>query len=111
MINITIRERCKGAEPRVFRTINDDTIEWSYDVIPYMAGIDHMKFKADVVDEHGNRIWDEFTTEYCPCCDSEVDIPSFGVSYCPNCGERILPCSMCDANMHNCSRCPYERSE
>lgn len=41
----------------------------------------------------------ESTSEVCPYCDEEVEIPIYGKSFCPNCGKEILPCSMC-ANIY-----------
>ena len=39
---------------------------------------------------------DERTTdEYCPHCDSEVEISAIEPDECPNCGVVILPCSTC----------------
>lgn len=47
-------------------------------------------------------------TEYCPCCDSEATIWSYGISACSECGEPILPCSMCNTAEVDCCRdCPY----
>ena len=34
--------------------------------------------------------------EYCPFCESEVEIPFDKVSKCPNCGREIFPCADCD---------------
>ncbi len=48
-----------------------------------------------------------FCYEWCSICDSEVVIPAFRESRCPICGERILPCSMCDPDLVDCRRCPY----
>lgn len=44
---------------------------------------------------------DDDVTEYCPHCDREIAI-SWNVEqdgyqiFCPNCGETIMLCSMCD---------------
>lgn len=44
---------------------------------------------------------DDDVTEYCPHCDREITV-SWNVEqdgyqiYCPNCGETIMLCSMCD---------------
>ena len=48
-------------------------------------------------------------TEYCPACETEVtlywDIRRDGLkSYCPVCGERLMPCSMCPEHR----RCDYD---
>ena len=37
----------------------------------------------------------EYTSEYCSNCDSEQIIPADKASLCPECGEIIIPCSMC----------------
>lgn len=34
-------------------------------------------------------------TEYCSHCEEEVEISPKGISSCPECGEKIRPCSMC----------------
>lgn len=44
---------------------------------------------------------DNDVTEYCPHCDRETtvlwDVEQNGYQiYCPNCGETIMLCSMCD---------------
>ncbi|MBR4845069.1 MAG: hypothetical protein IKU98_01470 [Bacteroidaceae bacterium] len=44
--------------------------------------------------------------EWCSYCESEVIIPAYRESHCPECGHEIIPCSMCDC----CTRmdkCPY----
>lgn len=107
MLYITIQERFKDAKVHAFKVIDSNDIEDSTDIIPHLAGIDHKRFKVDVVDKNGVPQWD-YTTEWCSYCGKEVDIAPFGLSYCPNCGERILPCSMCDAFKVGCDRCPYE---
>lgn len=43
--------------------------------------------------------------EWCPKCENEVRISTEGVSKCPICGRSIKPCSMCDMNEVNCSKC------
>lgn len=53
------------------------------------------------------------TYEYCPHCESEVQLPNrLGVYVCPNCGRRIVNCSMCRALMDGeaqyCRHCPLE---
>ena len=55
--------------------------------------------------------WDlsrETTVEWCPYCNNEVVIPTFGVSTCPECGKPILPCSMCDMDKVNCVKCIWK---
>ena len=36
------------------------------------------------------------TDELCPECETEVEIPAYRKSLCPNCGKEIIPCSMCN---------------
>ena len=45
----------------------------------------------------------QFCTDLCPHCETEVSIPTQGLSKCPNCQETILPCSQCTT----CENCPY----
>lgn len=47
------------------------------------------------------------TTEWCPYCENEVVIPVCGESLCPVCGKPIVPCSMCDSDIVDCSRCVW----
>lgn len=51
------------------------------------------------------------TTELCPICEWEVEIPADYPSNCPKCENRILPCSMCNMDQVNCSECIYEIRE
>ena len=44
----------------------------------------------------------------CSYCENEVEIDDYGVSVCPICGEKILPCSQYDMNEVDCSRCDME---
>lgn len=47
--------------------------------------------------------------EVCPFCDTEVMLdPELKVQTCPNCGRRIVTCSMCracDSGEDYCSKC------
>lgn len=47
--------------------------------------------------------------ECCPHCEEEVALPfEFKVHTCPNCGKRIVPCSICP--LKNCVKpCPLEK--
>lgn len=49
------------------------------------------------------------TSEYCPHCDTVVELePELKVQKCPNCGKRIVACSMCraaDAPGNYCTHC------
>ena len=100
MTKIYIKPRGGFGKAKLHKTVE---AEWSYEVIPHLADIDHKKYSVIVPD------FDGYCDEWCPCCDTEVVIPSFGVSFCPNCGELILPCSMCDASYNDCGDCPYKK--
>jgi len=39
------------------------------------------------------------TIEWCPHCDTEVEIPVDKPSACPSCGMNILPCSACQRDL------------
>lgn len=41
-------------------------------------------------------------TELCGTCGEEVTIKSVGVQICPNCGDVILPCCMCESCTTGC---------
>lgn len=49
------------------------------------------------------------TYEVCPHCGEEVQLePELKVQTCPNCGKRIVTCSMCracDTEDNYCSKC------
>ena len=51
----------------------------------------------------------EKTYEYCPHCDTEVALDAeLKVQTCPNCGKRIVTCSMCracDTEDNYCTKC------
>ena len=51
----------------------------------------------------------EHTYEVCPHCEEEVMLdPELKVQTCPNCGKRIVTCSMCracDSGDNYCARC------
>ena len=47
-------------------------------------------------------------TEWCGYCENEVKIDDCGVSVCPICGEKILPCSQCDMDKVDCNNCVWE---
>ena len=58
--------------------------------------------------ENTKRIYNErCTDEYCPNCDDEVVIfAEMRVQVCPNCGERLYPCSICTERF--CRTCPLD---
>ena len=44
--------------------------------------------------------------EWCSSCATEVEIKSVAQKQiCPECGESIWPCSLCDYNRVKCSEC------
>ena len=51
----------------------------------------------------------DFAHEVCPFCDTEVMLdPELKVQTCPNCGKRIVTCSMCracDTGEDYCTKC------
>ena len=49
----------------------------------------------------------DYTVEYCPYCDGEVAIRSYGVTACPRCGKPLAPCSVCFDEEKGCRFCPY----
>lgn len=49
-----------------------------------------------------------FIQEQCPYCDNLVDLPPYmGIYECPECGELIVACSLCDMDSVNCDGCKY----
>ena len=55
-----------------------------------MSGVQKLKFT------------EETGTEYCPYCDSETDFKFHALRdkyiTCQNCGEHIMPCTLCNPN-------------
>lgn len=52
----------------------------------------------------------EKTTEYCPHCESEVELDcEFTLQRCPECGRLIAPCNLCDHDLCDCANCPLSR--
>ena len=46
------------------------------------------------------------TTEWCPYCCNEVELPiKLGKYPCPECGRMIANCSMCET--FNCTDCEF----
>lgn len=58
----------------------------------------------------GAKAWSNYEnsiTEWCPHCEEEVTlVGEFRVQKCPNCGEDILPCSICSGYNSGCFSCP-----
>lgn len=49
----------------------------------------------------------KYTYELCPNCEEEVKLKAeFIKQICPSCKEEILPCSLCDMDQVDCSKCP-----
>lgn len=44
------------------------------------------------------------TTEWCPYCEEDVEIPSIGMTQC-KCGKWLIPCSMCNMENADCDNC------
>ena len=60
---------------------------------------------GDIMLALGTIVKDDGITEWCSnCCDEVSLVSKFEAQTCPNCGERILPCSMCF--MDSCDDCP-----
>ena len=48
----------------------------------------------------------KMVTEWCPFCEEEVEIKAqMRVQKCPNCGENIIPCCLCDMDKADCANC------
>lgn len=45
--------------------------------------------------------------EWCPNCEKEVEINKDFT--CPECYNRLLPCSQCDMDKVNCNKCIYDK--
>lgn len=44
--------------------------------------------------------------ELCPYCGNEVELPAvMGRHVCPECGKKILTCSLCYDEGTDCSKC------
>lgn len=70
---------------------------------------DSLFYLIDWLKTDGLSDGSEFTEEYCPYCTNEVLIPSDGAGECPECGNRILPCSRCEAE--DCSECIFDENK
>lgn len=51
---------------------------------------------------------ENYTVEWCPYCEQEVVIYAHVITECPECGEKLFPCSVCT---QECCNCPYEMGE
>lgn len=52
-----------------------------------------------------------YTDEWCSFCGKDQSIPAWKTSTCPTCGERIVPCSMCDNDNIDCNKCPLIKND
>lgn len=60
---------------------------------------------GDVMLALGEIVKENGISEWCAHCEEEVSLWScFEPQTCPNCGNKILPCSMCYSE--NCNNCP-----
>lgn len=49
--------------------------------------------------------------ERCPHCETEVKLDSlFEKQPCPNCGETISPCALCNCDAVKCNECPINKN-
>lgn len=99
----------------VFRTVDD--LNEFMDIFGWGMGITTWEHEEVTFPDNELRFvnvlsWDykrETITEYCPDCDTEVELKTvFSVQVCPNCGELILPCALCDHDKCDCANCPLE---
>ena len=112
MIRIWVKERGGFGEEKLHRKIPEAFgVEWSWEVIPFLVDIDHKRYTVRVTNDNPDEEQWDYTWEMCPCCETEVAIKPFGISFCPECGEPILPCSMCNMDYHDCGICPYYATE
>jgi len=78
----------------IHTTLPDDMIDWDFATHPTEVHI-------GTVECH--------TYEWCPKCDVEVKLADkFEIQSCPNCGQEILPCSICDMDKNDCTECKLE---
>ena len=61
-------------------------------------------YKPSDVPIYAKAYPDATTTEWCPYCERESVIKAYSVGVCEHCGERIVPCSMCEECLPHC---PY----
>lgn len=68
------------------------------------------KPKFGTVEEDEDYRRGEDTWELCPFCEEEVmlqNVKKFEPQPCPNCGRKILPCSLCtEEDIQYCDKCP-----
>ncbi len=72
-----------------------------------MTQVDINKHKKDNPGFMFYQSQDELTiTEWCSHCEGEVEIKNIPEKQiCPECGESIYPCSLCDHNNVKCANC------
>lgn len=84
-----------------YRVVKSDVdLEWNR-AIDLCMNIINAQISRENTPEITRSPRDNDVTEYCPHCDRETtvlwDVEQNGYQiYCPNCGETIMLCSMCD---------------
>ena len=64
----------------------------------------HKKENPGFMHYHKND--EEIIIEWCPHCTMDVEIKGKAEKQiCPECGEEITPCSLCDYNKVFCGNC------
>jgi hypothetical protein len=53
----------------------------------------------------------KMANEWCPHCETEVEIPSDKRSKCPVCNESIVPCSVCSGASDEEGDCDWEEGK
>jgi len=52
------------------------------------------------------------TYELCPHCGREVELKAvMKLQKCPNCHKQIIPCSLCDMDKVDCSKCKLSKRQ
>lgn len=65
-----------------------------------------MYMNIRTIDEIINHVY-----EWCPHCETEVKLDAIlKKQVCPNCGEIILPCALCNCDVVKCTECPTENA-
>ena len=54
-------------------------------------------------------IKENIVDEWCANCETEVQLKAtlYEKQHCPNCGNPIKPCALCDWDNINCNECPW----
>ena len=57
-----------------------------------------------------NNSAESTVTELCGACGNEVELPiKLGIYKCPECGENIINCAMCDWDNVDCNSCELNK--